>query len=550
MTVSPSSTPLPEAEPQPITSGIRRVVHALVVEADPQAFNRIEMVLRKSGFEPVMQRVGSASALTKELAHGRWDIVISNPLLPGFDGVGPLSILRAGGHDVPCVVIAQQIDAALATSILRAGARDVVCADQLYRLPGIVRRELAYTRQRHAHHRALVELASVTSRLRTLVDAAPIAVVELDQTNRVRGWNAAAQRICGWTTENLLGRPLPLVADGSRTDLETMCAEAQRGRTFTGVETRWQRADGETVELTISLAPIMDTTGNLLLMATPRCEMSRLKRSLDRAQHNEAFGQLAQGIANELGTPLQAIRCELDFLTIAVEELASVVAAQGRPPDVEGRAMEAGAVASAYDRIDIGFLISEIPRSLGKLRTATTRTGQIINAMREVGPDLTSKRQPFDLNRAVECTSTVARSEFRHVADLVLDLQPQLPPVLCVQSEISFVLLNLIINAAHAVAAAASQKGRGAITVATAEEGDWVVVSVNDTGTGIPAADQRRIFEPFFTTKPNGKGIGQGLATSKDLVERHRGTITFVSEEGVGSTFTMRLPRHGGGGSP
>ncbi len=130
------------------------------------------------------------------------------------------------------------------------------------------------------------------------------------------------------------------------------------------------------------------------------------------------------------------------------------------------------------------------------------------------------------------------------MADLVLELEPSLPPVTCLVGEFNQVVLNLIINAAHAIAEKVGDRGdKGTITLSTRSDGDWVEVRVADTGAGIPARVRDKMFTPFFTTKPVGKGTGQGLAIARSvIVDKHGGTIRFESEEGQGTTFIIRLP--------
>ncbi|HTL18653.1 MAG TPA: HAMP domain-containing sensor histidine kinase, partial [Patescibacteria group bacterium] len=138
-----------------------------------------------------------------------------------------------------------------------------------------------------------------------------------------------------------------------------------------------------------------------------------------------------------------------------------------------------------------------------------------------------------------------ARNEWKYVAEIVTRFDPTLPPVPCLAGEFNQVVLNLIINATHAIAEVVGEgdKSKGTITVTTKRRGQWAEIKVHDTGAGIPEKVRSRIFEPFFTTKPVGKGTGQGLAISRSvIVDKHGGSISFESETGKGTTFTVRLP--------
>jgi signal transduction histidine kinase len=155
---------------------------------------------------------------------------------------------------------------------------------------------------------------------------------------------------------------------------------------------------------------------------------------------------------------------------------------------------------------------------------------------------------PVDLNRAITSTITVARNEWKYVATLETKLDPSLPPVPCLPGEFNQVILNLIVNASHAIAdvveKGSSEKGR--ITVQTLNCPQWVEIRIQDTGTGIPEEVRGQVFDPFFTTKEIGKGTGQGLAIARSVVvDKHNGSIHFETEEGKGTTFIIRLPKDG-----
>ena len=127
----------------------------------------------------------------------------------------------------------------------------------------------------------------------------------------------------------------------------------------------------------------------------------------------------------------------------------------------------------------------------------------------------------------------------------MLELDDSVAEVTCRQGEIRQVLLNLIVNAAHAIGGVVGKEGteKGTITVTSKREEPWVEIRVRDTGGGIPEAIRHKVFDPFFTTKEVGRGTGQGLAISHAIVvQGHGGTISFDSEVGKGTTFVVRIP--------
>jgi signal transduction histidine kinase len=171
------------------------------------------------------------------------------------------------------------------------------------------------------------------------------------------------------------------------------------------------------------------------------------------------------------------------------------------------------------------------------------RVANIVRSMREFAHPGHGEPVAADLNRSLEATLDVARSEYRYVADVVTDFG-SIPLVTCRPGDMNQVFLNVIVNAAHAIADVVGESGeRGQIGVRTSLDGDDVMVSISDSGRGIPPESRDKVFEPFFTTKDVGRGSGQGLSIARSIVEKHRGSITFDSAPGRGTTFHIRIPR-------
>jgi signal transduction histidine kinase len=194
---------------------------------------------------------------------------------------------------------------------------------------------------------------------------------------------------------------------------------------------------------------------------------------------------------------------------------------------------------------DTNYLVQEIPKAIQQSADGVDRVSRIVRAMKEFSHPGGEDKEAVDINKAIENALIVARNEWKYVAEAVTDLDPSLPLVTCHPGEINQVLLNLIVNAAHAIGDKSGRDGdkKGTITVSTRSEANGVEVRICDTGGGIPEAIRDRIFDPFFTTKPVGKGTGQGLTIAHAVVvNKHGGTITFESVVGQGTTFIIRLP--------
>ncbi|GIX49666.1 MAG: hypothetical protein KatS3mg131_3877 [Candidatus Tectimicrobiota bacterium] len=397
-----------------------------------------------------------------------------------------------------------------------------------------------------AQKEAEAALSQAHQQMAQLLAAIPSILIGLDAELRVTWWNAAAEQTFNLPAAAVVGKPLaacPLAWDGER----LAQALARCGRTRQPVrvdDVRFRRPDGKEGFLGITLTPMAGSGGEslgLLLLGADITERKLLQSQLAQAQKLEAIGQLAAGIAHEINTPTQYVGDNLRFLRDAFADLLTLLDAYQESGCGE-RQQELEALAA---RLDLPYLRQEIPVALEQALDGVERVATIVRAMKDFSHPGVEEKTPIDLNKALESTVTVARNEWKYVAELVLDLDPDLPLVPCLPGELNQVFLNIVVNAAHAIADVVGDgsQGKGTIRVSTHRDGDWVEVRISDTGTGIPEAIRERIFDPFFTTKEVGKGTGQGLAIAHDVVvKKHGGHLTFETEVGKGTTFIVRLP--------
>jgi signal transduction histidine kinase len=278
----------------------------------------------------------------------------------------------------------------------------------------------------------------------------------------------------------------------------------------------------------------------------PALASAREQAALVQAQKLQAIGQLAAGIAHEINTPTQFVSDNIAFLQ---ESFAELVAA-ARAGRVLAQAVATGApvdgaeVEALLGGMDLNYLSDNVPRALDQCAEGLRRVTSIVSALKSFSRPSFNEKQPVDLREPIESTIVVARSEWKSVAEVETDFSPDLPAVPCLRDELGQVILNLITNAAHAIAdRLAAGEPRGLISISTRRAGAHAEIRVRDTGGGIPPAIRDRVFEPFFTTKPFGKGSGQGLAIAwAVVVEKHGGAIGFEVDEGIGTTFVVRLP--------
>ena len=292
------------------------------------------------------------------------------------------------------------------------------------------------------------------------------------------------------------------------------------------------------------------TPTGLLILVQDVTERHLLDDQLRAAQKMEAIGQLAAGIAHELNTPIQYVGDNTLFLKESWEQMAKLLEMAQQLRDGIG-ACHAPAWAefdAAVRSADLPFLRQEVPKAIDQTLCGVDRVAKIVRAMKEFSHPGSAEKQAIDLNKAIEATVTIARNEWKYVADVELELDPNLPAVVCLGGEINQVLLNLLVNAAHAIAEAqqCDGKGRGKIVISSLCDGPWAELRIRDSGTGIPENVRDKVFDPFFTTKEVGKGTGQGLTLAQTVVvKKHSGRIWFDTETGKGTTFFLRLPLSG-----
>jgi PAS domain S-box-containing protein len=319
------------------------------------------------------------------------------------------------------------------------------------------------------------------------------------------------------------------------------------------IEYRLRRNDGSWVWIRSLSSPgsRQRIVNGLLLDVTERRQM---EFDLQQAQKLESVGRLASGVAHEINTPIQFVSDSLHFLRSANADLAPVMSqyrqllASARQGPIAEEALVA--LESAEGQADLPFLVEQIPTAIARSLDGLQRVATIVRALKEFAHPEQNERKAADLNHALTTTLTMASNEYRYVADVETDFA-ELPRVMCHVGELNQVFLNLIVNAAHAIEECVPASGdRGLIRIATRLEGAHAVISISDTGCGVPESIRGKIFDPFFTTKEVGKGTGQGLAIARSVVvDKHGGTLSFDSEPGHGTTFVIRLPVGSGAGA-
>lgn len=312
------------------------------------------------------------------------------------------------------------------------------------------------------------------------------------------------------------------------------------------------------VELFIQYIPNTDDKGgffsivrNISKRLLEEKEKEQMQTKLLHAHKLESVGELAAGIAHEINTPIQYIGTNLSFMEEAFADLSQLlrhyqnlllaVQQQGNTQS------HADTIVEYTEAMDLPYLIEEIPQAIQQAKVGVERVRKLVLAMKEFSHPGAKEKEYSDINKIIRTTMQISRNEWKYCADIDLALAEDLPLIPCHPNEIGQVVLNLLVNAAHAIKERLEQQPnspRGLIGMISTFSERTITLQCSDNGGGIPKAILNKIFDPFFTTKEVGRGTGQGLAIARNIIiNKHGGDIEVTSEVGLGSTFTIHLPR-------
>ena len=381
-------------------------------------------------------------------------------------------------------------------------------------------------------------LAHERNVLRTMIDLIPAFIYAKDAQSRFTACNKLVAARMGVTPEAAVGKSdfdffAREMAEKFFADEQALLAS---GKPLVNCEELvFDKLSGTNRVILTSKVPLHDANGNVTGIVGTGFDITERKAAEERMASSdrlESIGRLAAGVAHEINTPVQYLNDSVSFIREGVGELLAYI-----------DKLHASLPQKPEDNDDVDYLRQELPPALTRVAEGLARIAEIVRSMKHFSHADQREMSEVDLNASIASTLVIARSEYRDCADIETDYAP-LPPVTCHGGQINQVVLNLVVNSADAISDFVKQHGgRGRITLRTALEGDHVLITIADTGGGIPEAIQARIFDPFFTTKEVGRGTGQGLSIVRStIVKGHGGQLDFVSEMGKGTTFYVRLP--------
>jgi PAS domain S-box-containing protein len=408
-------------------------------------------------------------------------------------------------------------------------------------------------RERATAQAALENEVERNAMLVAVIEATPSGVVIADATRAdipIIYCNRAFTEITGYDATEVIGRNCRFLTgpDTNPDDRQKLRQGLADGRAVEA-ELLNYRKDGSEFWNFLSLFPVRDADGSVAHFvgiqtdATERRrtaeEKVRIERQVVENSKFEALGTLAGGVAHEINTPTQFIGDNIRFLNDAFGSMAKATSALQDALVRSGQPDVASAIANEND---LTFLTEEVPGALKQTLDGVARIGEIVRAVKEYSHPGQDGGTQLDLNATVETAITLSRNQWKYVAQVDRHFDPKLPNIEGRPGELAQVVLNMLVNAAHAIEERGG-KEPGRIVVSTMGAADGVVLTIRDNGSGMPAERLRRIFEMFYTTKPPGKGTGQGLAICHAIVVKgHRGHIDVDSAPGRGTTFRIYLP--------
>jgi PAS domain S-box-containing protein len=491
---------------------LKNNLRVLILEDVPTDAELVEQELRSAGIELVSTRVDNQDSFSEALSRFAPEIILSDYSLPAFDGESALSMALEKAPGVPFIFVTGALGEERAIDLMKSGATDFVLKDRLSRLPLCVKRALEEVEEKRLRRRAEEECA----RLAGAVEQASESIIMVNPQLVIEYVNPAFELINGHRREEGIGKTYSDLL-GAPED-EGMRDAFRQGQHWKGRLSR-KRKDGRVFELEVVISPVRNNSGkilNYLIMERDITREVRLQQQLRQAQKMEAIGTLTGGIAHDFNNILATI--------VINSEMALF--------DLPGG--------------------SRVRTNLDLILKSGLRGKDLVKQMLLFSRKSEKKQEVLTLTPLIKETFKLLRSSIPTTIQMELHLKTESDSVSADPSQVQQVIMNLCTNAAYAMRGTTGSIdislqgitfGSTDLPEADMQPGDYLVLSVKDTGSGMDEEVRRRIFEPFFTTKPVGEGTGLGLSVVYGIVKSHRGGITVYSEPGKGSVFKVYLPK-------
>ena len=383
-----------------------------------------------------------------------------------------------------------------------------------------------------------------------LINEMSSAAIGINKHDCITHWNHQAEKYFGYSSQQALGKRLFDL--GIQCDWPTLISKLYDSLNLNTTTDRfdviYKRSDAEKDRiLSVAITPFSEANGmfmGYLLLMDDITEKKYLEKKHQQSMYLESIGQLSAGIAHEINTPMQYISDNLNFLRDSFTDTAKAL--NKIQKNLINKTLDEEMLSAIFEAADFDYLSEELPLAFNQTTEGVNRVCNIVKAMKEYSHPNSEHKVATNINHCIESTIIISKHTWKYHSELDLDLDPELPLVMCHPGPFNEVILNLIVNAADAIKEAVennSEFNKGKILIQTLRKESYAEIRISDTGGGIPVEIQEKIFDPFFTTKDVGKGTGQGLALSYRIIkERHNGELFFETVSGEGTTFILQLP--------
>jgi len=529
----------------------------LIVDDERPIRKLLTRLLKDVGYECVSAE--NVATAKEALATREFDLLLCDLKMPNESGLGLITYAKEHYPQMGRVMITAFSSPDIAAEIMAVGVYG-------YIIKPISRNGLLITVENALRHLHLdnhiqaykkeleKQLSQRNAQLSAIMDNLQVGVMMVDTNMKIIKANRKMQQ---WFSKSFTADEACCYHAITENTRQESCPDCPILETFatgtTGEKTVQITTSKGRCQFRVLATPIRDSTDIIyagVVLYEDVTEKIAMENDLRQAQKLEAVGQLASGIAHEINTPIQYIGDNTTFLQDSFADITNVLQTYDRlwqplaannviPEDVNRQ------LRAAVEDADLEFLLEDIPKALRQSLDGVQRVGKIARAMKDFSHPGGEEMTPMDINKIIRDTITVCRNEWKYVAEMKLELSEEVRPIPCFGGDISQVVLNIIVNGAHAIAGVTDNgnTGMGQIRVESRPMEEGVQLRISDTGGGIPEQVRQRIFDPFFTTKEKGKGTGQGLAIAYGIVvEKHRGKLYFETESGSGTTFVVELP--------
>lgn len=500
----------------------------------------------------------SVSSFIRSIKEFQPDLVITDYLYKSFDGIDAITQSKQLFPDTLFFILTETISEFEAIECIKAGVSNIINKDQVSSILMIVQEAQKYQQARMEKRQVEEQLAREREILSISLANIGEAIVTISLSGEIVLFNKAAQNITEFSEDEAVGqlpnKILRILDEKTNKILDDPIAHLLEINKSFDINKPQRRPvlltkNGKKILISGKITPVQidqhKHTGYVLVFDDVT-EKELVAAQSMLSSKMESIGQLAAGIAHEINTPIQYLGDNLHYVQHALETYIETDKRQTHVlQSIAGSNQEAKDVLTFRNSKRIDHLNEEIPVAIQESYEGLERVRKIIMAIREFSHPSLKEKTYSDINKSIQTTITISRNEWKYCAEMKTELAQNLPLVLCRIDELNQVLLNMIVNAAHAIQEKQSDtnKAKGTITIKTELNKDKVSISISDTGCGISEDIVNRIFDPFFTTKEVGKGTGQGLSLAYNIiVNHHHGAIHVSTEENIGTTFTIELP--------